>query len=103
MKTSFISARVMAANGEPQSRASVDVRQTDSEGFYDVQDTELSNENISLRAASSSLIRERYRFARSNPRTTRSQLMERRAGCSRRCTVTQCARRTYISRCKSPA
>lgn len=46
----FISAKVIGLNGLPLSGALVDVWQADSEGFYDVQDTRWSNENMSLRA-----------------------------------------------------
>lgn len=46
----FVSARVMAANGEPLAGATVDVWQADSEGYYDVQDAAWSDDNMSLRA-----------------------------------------------------
>ncbi|WP_207004504.1 intradiol ring-cleavage dioxygenase [Trinickia mobilis] len=46
----FISARVMTTNGEPLPGAEVDVWQADSEGYYDVQDTQWSSDNMSLRA-----------------------------------------------------
>ncbi|MGF6636650.1 intradiol ring-cleavage dioxygenase [Paraburkholderia sp. 35.1] len=46
----FITARVMSADGEPLAGANVDVWQADAEGFYDVQDSEWSDDNMALRA-----------------------------------------------------
>nr|AAC43338.1 hydroxyquinol 1,2-dioxygenase [Burkholderia cepacia] len=46
----FVSVRVLAANGTPLAAATVDCWQADSEGFYDVQDSEWAQDNMSLRA-----------------------------------------------------
>ncbi|GAB7542935.1 intradiol ring-cleavage dioxygenase [Cupriavidus sp. 8B] len=46
----FVSARVLTASGTPLAGATVDCWQADSEGFYDVQDSEWAQDNMSLRA-----------------------------------------------------
>jgi hydroxyquinol 1,2-dioxygenase len=46
----FVSTTVKTATGEPLAGVTVDVWQADAEGFYDVQDPQWSDENMSLRA-----------------------------------------------------
>jgi hydroxyquinol 1,2-dioxygenase len=46
----FVSTSVKTASGEPLAGVTVDVWQADTEGYYDVQSSEWSADNMSLRA-----------------------------------------------------
>jgi hydroxyquinol 1,2-dioxygenase len=46
----FVSTSVKTSTGEPLAGVTVDVWQADAEGYYDVQGTEWSTDNMSLRA-----------------------------------------------------